>query len=129
MCTACYTIRAVKPFISLDTPVFFLLFLLLLMNYGIIFWGNSSHSIRVLRLQKRVVRIITVSRQREFCIELFGKLKIWPFQSQYTFSLWLFIVNSKDQYKLNSDIHSINTRQKSNLYQSLSSLTMYRKWT
>jgi len=56
------------------------------MNYGI-FRGNSSHSIRVLRLQQRVVRIITVSRQREFCIELFGKLKILPFQSQYVFSL------------------------------------------
>jgi len=49
------------------------------------------------------------------------------FQSQYIFSLLLFVVNSKDQYKLNSEIHSINTRQNSKLYQPLSNLN--QKWT
>jgi hypothetical protein len=32
------------------------------MNYGVIFWGNSSHGIHVFGLQKREIRIITRSR-------------------------------------------------------------------
>ena len=40
-----------------------------------------------------------------------------PLQSQYILTLLLFVVNNKDQYKVNSEIHSINTRQNSNLPQ------------
>ena len=38
----------------------------------------------------------------------------------------MFVVNNKDQYKLNSEVHSINRKQTSNLYQPL---TMYPKGT
>ena len=48
---------------------------------------------------------------------------------QRIFLLLLFIVNNRDQYKLNSDIHSINTRHDSNLYHQLSNLTTYEKGT
>ena len=30
------------------------------MSYGLIFWGNSSHSKCVVKLQKRAIRIIMV---------------------------------------------------------------------
>jgi hypothetical protein len=56
-------------------------------TYGIIFWGNSSHSIPVFRLQKRVIRIITRSRPRDSCRQLFKKLGILPLISQYILSL------------------------------------------
>ena len=39
------------------------------------------------------------------------------------------LVNNKDQHKLHSEIHSINTRQYSNVYQPLSNLTTYQKVT
>jgi hypothetical protein len=29
------------------------------MSYGIIFWGNSTHSNQIFKIQKRIVRIIT----------------------------------------------------------------------
>jgi len=38
------------------------------------------------------------------------------------FTLALFVVNSTDQHKLNSEIHGFNTRENSNLYQPLSNL-------
>ena len=40
----------------------------------------------------------------------------------------LFVVNNKDHYKVNYDIHSVNPRQISNLHQPLFNLT-YQNWT
>jgi hypothetical protein len=33
------------------------------MNYKLIFWGNSSHSTKMFKIQKNVIRIITVEVQ------------------------------------------------------------------
>jgi hypothetical protein len=36
-----------------------------IIRYGVIFWGNSSYAMNVVRLQKRVVKIITsISKQK-----------------------------------------------------------------
>jgi hypothetical protein len=48
------------------------------MSYGIIFWGNQPHSERVFKIQKGVIRIITNSRTRDSCRDLFKKLEISP---------------------------------------------------
>jgi hypothetical protein len=40
----------------------------------------------------------------ESCKELFKDLKILPLLSQHIFSLSLFVVKNKDQYKSNQDI-------------------------
>jgi len=120
LCSACYAITAIKPFMSLDTlKLVYYSYFYCLINYGIIFWGNSSHSIHIFRLQTRVIRIITGSRPRDSCRELFIKLKILPLQSKYIFSLLLFVLNNKDKYMLNSEFHSKNSRQNSDLYQPL----------
>jgi hypothetical protein len=100
-----------------------------LITYGIICWGNSSHSIHVFRLPKRVIRIITGSRPKEFCRQLFKKLGILPLISQYILSILLFIVKNKALFQLNSEVHSINTRYKSNLHRPLVNLTAYEKGT
>ena len=63
----------------------------------------------------------------ETCGELFEVLKILPLHSQYIFSLLLFEVNNMDQYKINSTIHGVSTRQSVNLYQPLSNLSIYKK--
>ena len=84
-----------------------------LMTYGLIFWGNSTHSTHAFWLQKRVIRIITDSRPRDSCRQLFKKLGILPLMSQYIFSLLLFNVNNKGLFQINSEIHSINTRNNS----------------
>jgi hypothetical protein len=34
-------------------------------NYGVIFWGNSSHMNKVFILQKKIIRIITNARPRD----------------------------------------------------------------
>jgi hypothetical protein len=58
----------VKPFMSLDTlKLVYYPYFHSLMNYIIIFWGTSSHSLHVFRLQKMVIWIITRSRHRDSC--------------------------------------------------------------
>jgi hypothetical protein len=100
-----------------------------IMSYGIIFWGNSSYSINVFRLQKKVIRIITGICSRDSCRDHFKRLKILPFQSQYVFSILMFIVNNMNHYRIYSDLHSNNTRQSVDIYQPLSRLPIFQKGT
>jgi hypothetical protein len=94
--SACYAVRAVKPYMSQETlRMIYFSYVHPVMTYGIIFWGNSLNSIHIFRLQKRILRIITTSRGRDSCRELFRNLKIFPLQSQYVFSLLLFMAKNR----------------------------------
>jgi hypothetical protein len=136
--SACYAVRAIKPFISQDAVrlVYFSYFHSL-MTYGVIIWGNSSDSVQVFRMQKRVVRILTGSSCRDSCRELFKTLKILPLQCQYIYiyiyiyiyALALFVVNNKGQYRETSEIHDKNTRSRSNLHLPLPNLSIYQRRT
>jgi len=81
-----------------------------LIIYEIIFWGNCSYSSHIFRPQKKAVRIITGSRPRDSCRELFRHLRSLPLQSEYILFLLLFVVDIKNLFHVNSEIHSINTR-------------------
>jgi hypothetical protein len=72
------------------------------MSYGIMFWGNSSHSSVIFKMQKRVIRIIMGYGYRVSCRELFKELKILTLSSQYIFSLLLFTVSNRDYFVSNS---------------------------
>ena len=97
------------------------------MNYGIIFWGNSYHSIKIFRMQERVIRIIMGCGNRDSCRNIFKELKILPLMSQYVLSLLIFVVNSRDQFLINSEIHNIITRHSSNLHLPLANLDIYQR--
>jgi hypothetical protein len=96
------------------------------MTYGIIFWSNCPHSIHIFRLQKRVIRIITNSRNRDSCRELFKKLKILPLQLQYVLSHLLLVVKNQEQFKFNSEI---NTRYNNNFRYPICNLAVSQKGT
>jgi len=84
-------------------------------SYGTIFWGNSTYSNTIFKLQKRVIGIMMNAGNRKSCHELFKKLNILPLHSQYIFSLLLFVVKNINMFKSNSVVHSINTRHCSDL--------------
>jgi hypothetical protein len=128
--TACYTMRTIKPIMSQDTLVMvYCVYFHLIMSYGIIFWGNSSYSINVFRLQKKVIRIITGISSRDSCRDHFKRLKILLLQSQYVFSILMFVVNNMNHYKIYSDLHSNHTGQSADLYQPFSRLSIFQKGT
>ena len=91
------------------------------------FWGNSSHSSVIFKMQKRVVRIIMGCGCRESCRELFKELKILTLSSQHIFSLFLLVVNNRDYFVSNSVLYNINTRRKNDLHLPQVSLAPYQK--
>jgi hypothetical protein len=98
-----------------------------IMNYRLIFWGNSYNSNTIFKLRKRIIKIMVGIRDRESCREYFRKLKILPLQSQYIYLLLLFVINNRQHFKINSDIHDINTRNNLDLHYPQSHLSVYQK--
>ena len=109
---ACYAIKSIKPFMSLDVlRSTYLSYAHSIILYGIIFWGNSSYSDDIFKIQKRIIRIIMNSSKNASCQQLFKDLNILPIQSPYIHSILLFVTKNKDQFLSNSQVHKINTRQ------------------
>ena len=112
--TAGYAVRAVKSFRSQESlRMIYFSYVHSVMMCGIIFfWGGGrklSYSSNIFKIQKRIIRVITKSRSRDYCPELFKKLNILPLQAQYMFSLLLFVIKNRELYKSSFEIHNINT--------------------
>ena len=58
---------------------------------------------------------------------MFKKLNILPLQSQYILSLLLFVVKNIKEFISNSEVHSTNIRNKSDLHAPSIKLTKYKK--
>jgi hypothetical protein len=125
---ACYAIRCIKYFMSLDTirTIYFSYFHSIL-SHGIIFWGISAYGPNIFKIQKRVIRIIMNARNRDSLRQLFKNLKILPLKPQYIFPLLLFVAKNRDSYESNSDIHNNNTRFSSDLQILTANLTTFQK--
>jgi len=67
------------------------------------------------------------SSRNASCRQLFKDLNILPFQSQYIYSILLFVTKNKGQFLSNSQVHKINTRQTFDLYVPTANLTIFQK--
>jgi hypothetical protein len=78
--TACYAIRIMKPYMSQNIlRMIYFSYFHSVMNYGLLFWGNSSYSMKIFRLQKCIIRIIFDCKSRDSCKQMFKKIQILPF--------------------------------------------------
>jgi hypothetical protein len=126
--TACFVIRTLQAVMPQETlRMIYYSYVHSIMSYEIIFWGNQSHSEKIFKIQKRVIRIITNSRVRDSCRKRFKKLEILPLHSQYIFSLLIFVTNNKHLFTTNYQIHNIHTRLKTNLHLPIANLTKFQK--
>jgi hypothetical protein len=120
--------RVVQSFLSLDSlKLIYYSYFHSILTYGIIFWGNNHHSNVIFKMQKRIIRIMVGIRNRDSCREHFKRLKILPLQSQYLLLLLLFVADNGDYFRLNSEIHSFNTKNKSNLHPPPSKLAVLQR--
>jgi len=111
----------------LSLKVIYYTFFHLVMSYGIILWGNSSHSSIIFIIKKKVIRIIEGCGNRVSCRNLFKKLQILPLTSQYMSSLLMFVVQNKNLFLTNNENHNLDTRQRNNLFLPQANLTIYQK--
>jgi hypothetical protein len=59
-----YAIRSIKPFMSLGVlSSTYFSYIHSIISYGIIFWGNSSYSEEVFKIQKRIRIIMNSSKE------------------------------------------------------------------
>jgi hypothetical protein len=126
--STCFAVRAIKPFLSQESlKMVYFSYFHSIMTYGLVFWGSSYHNNTIFKLQKRIIRLMMGSRNRESCREYFRKLKLLPLQTQYIYVLLLFVINIKQHFEVNSEIHNINTRNNLALHYPLSHLSVYQK--
>jgi len=99
-----------------------------IISYGIIFGENQTYSDKIFKIQKKkLIRIITSSRPRDSCRELFKNLEILPLYSQYIHSISIYFVKTKYLFYTNNQIHSIHTRFKTNLHPPTDNLTKFQE--
>jgi hypothetical protein len=128
MSSAGYAIRALSLIMSQKSLLMtYYAYAHSIMSYGIIFWGISTHSNQILKIQKRIVRIITKARNKDSCRPLFRSLNILPFHTQYILSISIFVVKNMGRFISNSDTHSIHTRQGIGLHYPAYKLTKVQK--
>jgi hypothetical protein len=125
---ACYIARTIRLFLSLNSlKIIYHAYFHSVIICGLIFWGSSSYSSNIFKLQKRMVRILMEARPRDSCREFFNILNILLLASQYILSLALFMVTNKSLFKQNSEIYNFNTKNNSNFFQVTTHLTMFHK--
>jgi hypothetical protein len=84
---AYYVFSSVKPYMSQEV----MKMVHSAISCGIIFWGNSTDSTKIFKVQKRVIRIIIRSKNRDFCRDFLKILKYYRFtDNTYSHSYYLW---------------------------------------
>jgi hypothetical protein len=105
--SACYTLRTLTPLLTQQNmKIIYFSYFHSAMTYGIILGGNSADRDNVFKLQKRLIRLITNSSNRNLSHILFKKLDILPLQSQYILSLALFVIKNIEIFTPNTVVHT-----------------------
>jgi hypothetical protein len=82
--SGCYLITKMSPFCNLTTlQMTYFAYFHSIIEFGIIFWGISVESKKILLQQKRIIRAMTGTNFKTSCINLFRKLEILTLPSQY----------------------------------------------
>jgi hypothetical protein len=68
--SACYCMRAVKPYVLQNTlQLIYYSYFHSVMTYGLIFWGSSTESTKIFRLQMKIIRIMVGYKRNQSCRE------------------------------------------------------------
>jgi hypothetical protein len=89
-----------------------------LISYGIIFWGDSSHSREIFTIQKKILRTMLKLPYRESCRIHFKNLHILTLSSLYILNLLIFIKRNLHSFAKNDEYHTYTTRSREKLHVS-----------
>ena len=97
------------------------------LRYGIIFWGGSKESIKILHIQKKVIRLITGLKKCESCKQKFKENRILTVTSLYVLEVLCFIKKYKGSLMQNYMILEHNRRSKYDLHTEFCNSSLYQK--
>jgi hypothetical protein len=84
--SACYAIKVITPLMLEDIlKMIYHSYVHSIMTNCIIFCRNSPHSTNIFKIQKQIIRIMTKSRSRDSCRQLFKRLEILPYNPNICF--------------------------------------------
>jgi hypothetical protein len=86
-----------------------------------------SYNENIFKIQKRLLRVMTDSGRLDSCRGLFKKFHILPLQSQYMFSILIFVVKNMNYFRSNTDIHYINICFNHNLNLPFTNLSIVQR--
>ena len=89
-------------------------------------WGGDPESIRIFRLQKKVIRIIGKAGQHASCRNLFKDLNILPLPCLYIIEVMCCVKSNMEKMKYNEEVHDHCTCQKSEFHIQVCSTTLYK---
>jgi len=91
--SACFATWSVKPYVSINTLKMIYCFNCdSVMAYGLLFWGHSRDSVRIFRLQKKIVRIMMQCRSSDSCRQFFFLFRNLATPSQLILSLCVCVM-------------------------------------
>ena len=126
--SACYAIRAVNAMLSKNVlRMLYFLYVHSIISYRIILGGNTPKSIKIFRMQKKVLTIINKSKKMDSFRELFKSIEILTLCSPYLVSLLLYVVNNKHLFTKTIEFHNHDTRSANNFHLPTANLTKYKK--
>ena len=77
-------------------------------------------------LKKKIIRIVTNTRPRDSCREVFKSMEIMTY-SRFIYSLVLYAINNKHLFDTNNEIHKYKTRNNNNLHCPTANLSKFNK--
>lgn len=84
--------------------------------YGTRLWGHSSNVIKILRLQKKAVRMLSDAHVLDHCKPLFKQHAILTVYNIYIYQCLVEIKNNLISFPTNDDVHAHLTRRHSDLH-------------
>jgi hypothetical protein len=118
----CYIINSLKDVVSSHFAKF-----QSLVSYGLIFWGGDSESCRVLKIQKRILRLMRGVNSRTSCGPIFKDSKILTVTSLYIFDVLCYFWKYNLYATRNSDLHDYNTRRKDDYHVLNCNISTFKK--
>jgi hypothetical protein len=123
-----YIIKSLKDTISLQMILYiYYAHFQARLQYGIIFWGHDSDSIKIFRLQKKVIRLISGIGRLVSCRSVFRDYKILTVPSLYILETLYFIKKHSTHLKSNEQLYDYNTRGKTNYHKLSCNTSQYQK--
>jgi hypothetical protein len=98
-----------------------------LLRYRIIFWGGAGDSSKVLKIQKRVLRIMNGKDKQESCRPIFKENGILTVMSLYILEAISYIKKHKADLIQNINIHNHNTRLNKDYHVNYCRMSLFKR--